>query len=117
MECILEGETEVFGENLPQHHFCPSTNPTWTDPGLNPGRRGGEPATNRLSCGAAMCLLIPNVLFETALQVFFRRFAFRYTPPLLRRLTASSAANKFLQNPHSDSVDKMDNDFSGGLYS
>jgi hypothetical protein len=28
MECILEGETEVFGENLPQHHFCPSTNPT-----------------------------------------------------------------------------------------
>jgi hypothetical protein len=33
---------------------CPSatlssTNPTWPDPGSNTGRRGGEPATNRLS--------------------------------------------------------------------
>jgi hypothetical protein len=33
---------------------CPSatlstTNPTWPDPGANPGRRGGKPATNRLS--------------------------------------------------------------------
>jgi hypothetical protein len=49
MECILAGETEVLGENLPQGHFCPSQNPTWPDPGLNPGRRGGKPATNRLS--------------------------------------------------------------------
>jgi hypothetical protein len=30
-----------------------TTNPTWPDPGLNPGRRGGKPATNRLSYGAA----------------------------------------------------------------
>jgi hypothetical protein len=40
------------------HCTCPSatlstTNPTWPDPGLNPGRRGGKPATNRLSYGAA----------------------------------------------------------------
>jgi hypothetical protein len=28
-------------------------NPTWPDPGLNPGRRGGKPATNRFSYGAA----------------------------------------------------------------
>jgi hypothetical protein len=28
MECILAGETEVLGENLPQCHFCPSKNPT-----------------------------------------------------------------------------------------
>jgi hypothetical protein len=54
MECRLAGETEVLlGENLPQRHFCPSQNPTWSDPGLNPGRRGGKPATNRLSYGAA----------------------------------------------------------------
>jgi hypothetical protein len=53
MECGLAGETEVLGENLPQHHFCPSQNPTCPDPGLNPGRRGGKPATNRLSYGAA----------------------------------------------------------------
>jgi hypothetical protein len=28
MECRLAGETEVFGDNLPQRHFCPSQNPT-----------------------------------------------------------------------------------------
>jgi hypothetical protein len=48
MECRLAGETEVLGENLPQRHFCPSP-----DPGLNPGRSGGKPATNRLSYEAA----------------------------------------------------------------
>jgi hypothetical protein len=53
MECRLAGETEVLGENLPQRHFCPSQNPTCPDPSLNPDRRGGKPATNRLSYGAA----------------------------------------------------------------
>jgi hypothetical protein len=53
LECRLARETEVLGENLPQRHFCPSQNHTWPDPGLNPGRRGGKPATNRLSYGAA----------------------------------------------------------------
>jgi hypothetical protein len=33
--------------------LCPPQNPTWPDPGSNPGRRGGKPATNRLSYGAA----------------------------------------------------------------
>jgi hypothetical protein len=38
---------------------CPSatlstTNPTWPDPGANPGRRGGKPWTNRLSFGGAI---------------------------------------------------------------
>jgi hypothetical protein len=41
---------------------CPSatlvtTNHTLLDPGLNPGRRGGKPATNRLSYGAAIAAL------------------------------------------------------------
>jgi hypothetical protein len=53
MECWLAGETEVLEENLPQRHFCPSQNPTWPDSGLNPGHRGGKPATNHLSYGAA----------------------------------------------------------------
>jgi hypothetical protein len=53
MECRLAGETKVLGENLPQRQFCPSQNPTWPDPGLNPGRHGGKPATNHLSYGAA----------------------------------------------------------------
>jgi hypothetical protein len=53
MECRLAGETDVLGEYLPQRHLCPSQNPTWPDPGLKPGRRGGKSATNRLSYGAA----------------------------------------------------------------
>jgi hypothetical protein len=32
----------------------PTANPTWLDPGLNPGRRGRKPTTNRLSYGAAL---------------------------------------------------------------
>jgi hypothetical protein len=52
MECRLAGETTVLGKNLPQRHFCPSQNPTWPDPGLNPGHRVGKPATNRLSYDA-----------------------------------------------------------------
>jgi hypothetical protein len=52
----LARETEVLRENLPQRHFCPSQNPTWSDPGLNPGRRDGKSATNRLSYGAAYLL-------------------------------------------------------------
>jgi hypothetical protein len=40
---------------------CPSftlstTNPTWTDPGSNPGLRAGRPAANRLSHGTALRL-------------------------------------------------------------
>jgi hypothetical protein len=36
-----------------------TTNPTWPDPGLNPGRRGGKPATNNFSYGAAhTCYLL-----------------------------------------------------------
>jgi hypothetical protein len=57
MECRLAGEIEVLGENLPQRHLCPSQNPTWPDPGLNPGRRGGKPTPNRLSYGAALWLM------------------------------------------------------------
>jgi hypothetical protein len=38
-----------------------TTNPTWPDPGSNLSRRGGKPATNRLSYGAA------KLMHETAL--------------------------------------------------
>jgi hypothetical protein len=59
MECRLAGEKPKFSEKtcpsatFVHHHFCPSQNPTWPEPGLNPGRRGGKPATNRLIYGAA----------------------------------------------------------------
>jgi hypothetical protein len=50
----LAEETEVLGENLPQCTLS-TTNPTWPDLGSIPGRRGGKPATNRLSYGTAFC--------------------------------------------------------------
>jgi hypothetical protein len=62
IECRLTRETEVLGENLPQRHFCPSQNPTWPDPVLKPGRRGGKPAPNHLSYGAAISSHYVNYL-------------------------------------------------------
>jgi hypothetical protein len=53
MENLVEwrsaGETEELGENLLQRHFV-----HYKSHLPNPGRRGGKPATNRLSYGAAI---------------------------------------------------------------
>jgi hypothetical protein len=53
---------------------CPSatlstTNPTWPDPGSNPGHRGGKPATNRLSYVAAHARIVSQ-----ATTAFFQIF-------------------------------------------
>jgi hypothetical protein len=60
MECRLAGETEVDWQGKPKYSekTCPSaalstTNPTCC-PDANLGRRGGKPATNRLSYGTAL---------------------------------------------------------------
>jgi hypothetical protein len=51
VESRSTGETEVLGEILPQRHFV-HHKCHMTRLGLNPGRRSGKPATNRLSYGA-----------------------------------------------------------------
>jgi hypothetical protein len=60
---IFAGETKVLGENLPSDTLS-TTNPTWIDPGANPGLRGERPATNRLSHGTAYYELRINILGE-----------------------------------------------------
>jgi hypothetical protein len=52
VEWRLAGETEVLGENLPQRYFFHHKSHL-PDPSSNMGSRGGKPATNRLSYGAA----------------------------------------------------------------
>jgi hypothetical protein len=59
---------------------CPSvtlstTNPTWPDPGSNPGRHGGKPATNRLSYGMAK----NNINFVFILQKYKMIMAWSFT--------------------------------------
>jgi hypothetical protein len=49
---VLTGETEVLGENLPRRYIVHHKSHL-PYPGANPGRRGGKPATNRFSYGAA----------------------------------------------------------------
>jgi hypothetical protein len=50
----LTGENgSTRGKTYPCATFS-TTNPTWTDPGSNPGLRGERPATNRLSHGTAI---------------------------------------------------------------
>jgi hypothetical protein len=51
VEWRFAGETEALRKDLPQRQFVHHKSHILY-PGLNPGRRGGKPATNRLSYGA-----------------------------------------------------------------
>jgi hypothetical protein len=49
-----DGKTEELGGKTCPSATLSTTNPTWTDPGSNPGLHGGRPAANRLSHGTAL---------------------------------------------------------------
>jgi hypothetical protein len=53
VEWWLAGETEVLGENMPQCHFV-HHKPHMLCPDVNPGLRGGKPATNLLNYGTTL---------------------------------------------------------------
>jgi hypothetical protein len=57
---VLAGETEILGETLPRRHFVHHKSHL-LDTDANPGRRGGKPATNRFSYGAASYLYLRYV--------------------------------------------------------
>jgi hypothetical protein len=50
---LTEENRSTRGKTCPRATMS-TTNPTWTDPGSNPGLRGERPATNRLSHGTAL---------------------------------------------------------------
>jgi hypothetical protein len=55
---IGRGNRSMYSEKACPSATLSTTNPTSLDPGLNPDRRGGKPATNRLSYGAAQALCL-----------------------------------------------------------
>jgi hypothetical protein len=60
---IDRGKPKNSEKNLSQCHFV-HQNPTWIDPGANPGLPGERPATNHLSHGTALlstCFASSNV--------------------------------------------------------
>jgi hypothetical protein len=57
VERRLAGETEVLVDNLPQRHFVHHKIPHNQTRARTRGRRGGKPATSRLSYGAATSFL------------------------------------------------------------
>jgi hypothetical protein len=58
----MTGQNRSTGGKTCHSVTLSTTNPTWTDPGSNPGIRGERPATNRLSHGTA---LKPHIIIHT----------------------------------------------------
>jgi hypothetical protein len=65
VEWRLAGETK-YSEKTCLSATLSTTNPTCLDPVLNPGRRGGKPATNRLSYGAAFFYFVYEAIGTAA---------------------------------------------------
>jgi hypothetical protein len=68
------GRGNKYSEKTFRSAILSTTNSTWLDPGLNPGRRGGKPATNRLSYGAALALDLDTSVSCARRYQWFSRF-------------------------------------------
>jgi hypothetical protein len=53
---------EIRGEKTCPSSTLSTTNPTWSDPGANPGLRGERPATNRLNHGTVFMIASKNAV-------------------------------------------------------
>jgi hypothetical protein len=60
---IGKGNRSTRGKTCPSATLS-TTNPTWLDPDLNPDRRGGKPATNRLSLGSHETSYANQIVFK-----------------------------------------------------
>jgi hypothetical protein len=65
-----QGKPNYLGKKTCPSATSSTTNPTWPDPGLNPGRRGGKPASNRLSYGAAMSHIHIDWVLKVSVTIF-----------------------------------------------
>jgi hypothetical protein len=77
-EMVLAAETGILGKNLPRRHFVYHKSHL-PDPGANPCRRGGKPATNRFSYGVA-------ILTDYIQNTYLRSWALLEEPPILQPL-------------------------------
>jgi hypothetical protein len=89
VEWRLAGESKYSEKTCPSATL-PTTNPTWLDPHLNPGRRGGKPATNRLSYGAAFLCMFLSILL--GLYLFTIVYVSRRSHTLLLHILSLNVA-------------------------
>jgi hypothetical protein len=67
VEWYWQGKTKELGRKTCPSATLSTTNPTWIDPGANPGLHGERPATNRLSHGTVEGgdSMFPKLLLST----------------------------------------------------